>query len=227
MVWLVLQIDGSGTLLGLVVAVQFLPVLLLGAYAGLVVDRLDKRRLLLFTQSGLGILALVLGLLTVTGSILLWMVFAFAVLFGCINAVDNPGRQAFVMEMVGGQRLQNAVSLNSAMVNASRAVGPAIAGGLIATVGVGVCFLINAGSFAAVLTALALMRIAELRPSNPVPRRPGQLREGLRYVRRTAGLFVPLLMMALIGTLAYASSRSSSLCSPAAPSTAALRPSAS
>lgn len=203
LVWLVLELSGSGTLLGIVVAVQFLPVLLLGAYAGLVVDRLGKRRLLFGTQSALGLLALVLGVLTVTGITQLWMVFVFAAMFGCVNSLDNPGRQAFVAEMVGPSRLQNAVSLNSAMVNASRAVGPAIAGGLIATVGVGICFLVNAASFLAVLVALALMRVGELRPGERVPRRPGQLRAGFRYVRRTVGLLVPLLMMALIGTLAY------------------------
>ena len=203
LVWLVLEITGSGTLLGLVVAAQFLPVLLLGAYAGLVADRLNKRRLLLCTQSAMALLALLLGLLTVTHTVQLWMIFAIAVLFGCVNSLDNPTRQSFVMEMVGGGRVQNAVSLNSAMVNGSRAVGPAIAGGLIATVGVGICFLINAASFVAVLVALSLMRVADLRPTEPVAREKGQLREGLRYVRHTVGLLVPLLMMALIGTLAY------------------------
>ncbi len=203
LVWLVLEITGSGTLLGLVVAAQFLPVLLLGAYAGLVADRLNKRRLLLCTQSAMALLALLLGLLTVTHTVQLWMIFAIAVLFGCVNSLDNPTRQSFVMEMVGGGRVQNAVSLNSAMVNASRAVGPAVAGGLIATVGVGICFLINAASFAAVLTALSLMRVADLRPSEPVRRERGQIREGLRYMRHTVGLLVPLMMMALIGTLAY------------------------
>ncbi|HEY7256815.1 MAG TPA: MFS transporter [Solirubrobacterales bacterium] len=201
--WLALEITGSGALLGLVVATLFLPVLLLGAYAGLIVDRLDKRRLLFFTQSTLALLALTLGLLTVTHAIRLWMVFAMAALFGCANSLDNPARQAFVMEMVGAERVQNAVSLNSVMVSASRAVGPAIGGGLIAAVGVGVCFLVNAGSFAAVIIALSLMRVAELRRSVPVERRRGQLREGLRYVRHSVGLLNPLLMMALVGTFAY------------------------
>ncbi|HVC06820.1 MAG TPA: MFS transporter [Solirubrobacterales bacterium] len=203
LVWLVLEITGSGTMLGLVVAAQFLPVLLLGAYAGLMVDRLNKRRLLLATQTAMALLALLLGVLTVTHTVQLWMIFAIAALFGCVNSLDNPARQSFVMEMVGEGRVQNAVSLNSAMVNASRAVGPAMAGGLIATVGVGICFLINAGSFIAVLTALSLMHVSDLRPTEPVSRERGQLREGFRYVRATVGLLVPLLMMALIGTLAY------------------------
>jgi MFS family permease len=201
--WLVLQLTGSGTILGLVAAAQFLPVLLLGAYGGLVADRVDKRRLLLGTQTALGLLALVLGLLTVTHVVRLWMVFVLAVALGTVNAVDQPGRQAFVPEMVGRDRLQNAVSLNSVLTNASRAVGPAVAGVLIATAGVGVCFLANAASFAAVLVALARIRTGALHPAPPAGRQAGQLRQGLRYVRGTAGLLVPLLMMALVGTLAY------------------------
>ncbi len=201
--WLVLQLSGSGAVLGLVAAAQFLPVLLLGPYGGLVADRVDKRRLLLCTQAALGLLALVLGLLTVTGVVRLWMVFVLAVALGTVNSVDQPARQTFVPEMVGRDRVQNAVSLNSVLTNAARAIGPAAAGVLIATVGVGVCFLVNAASFAAVLLALALIRTGALHPAPPAGRAPGQLRQGLRYVRGTPGLLVPLLMMALVGTLAY------------------------
>lgn len=201
--WLVFELTHSGTMIGLVLAAQFLPVLLLGPYGGLIVDRVRKRHLLLVTQTALGSLALLLGLLVVTGTVRLWIVFAIAVLLGTVTAADNPTRQAFVMEMVGSDRVQNAVSLNSVLTNASRAVGPAVAGGLIAGVGVGVCFLINAGSFVAVLAALSLMRPSELHPVPPVPRERGQLRAGFRYVRATRGLLVPLLMMALIGTLGY------------------------
>lgn len=201
--WLVLELTHSGAMLGLVVAVQFLPVLLLGPYGGLIADRVDKRRLLLCTQSALGLLALVLGLLTLTGAVRLWMVFALAAGFGTINAADNPARQTFVPELVGPDRLQNAISLNNIMVNASRAIGPAVAGLLIAAVGTAVCFLANAASFIAVLIALACIRPASLRPAPPVSREPGQVRQGLRYVRRTTALLVPLLMMALVGTLAY------------------------
>jgi MFS family permease len=203
MAWLVLELGHSGTVLGLVVAAQFLPVLLFGPYGGLIVDRVEKRRLLLLTQSVLGILALALGILVVTHLVRLWIVFCFALALGGVSAVDNPARQTFVIEMVGRGRLQNAVSLNSAMVNASRAIGPALAGALIATVGVGVCFLINAASFAAVLVALSMLRVEEIRAAAPIERGRGQLREGLRYVRGTVGLAVPLAMMALIGTLAY------------------------
>jgi len=201
--WLVLQLTGSGTLLGLVAAAQFLPVLLLGPYGGLVADRVDKRRLLLATQTALGLLALVLGLLTVTHVVRLWMVFVIALALGMVNSADQPARQTFVPEMVGRDQIQNAVSLNSVLTNASRAVGPAVAGVLIATTGVGVCFLANAASFVAVLIALARIQPGELHPAPPAGRAHGQLRQGLRYVRGTPGLLVPLLMMALVGSLAY------------------------
>ena len=166
--WLVPQLTGPGALLGLLAAAQLLPVLLLGPYGGLVGDRVGKRRLL-GTQSVLGVLALVLGLLTVTHVVRLWMVFVLAVALGTLNSVDQPTRQTFVPEMVGRVRLQSAVSLNSVLTNVARAIGPAVAGVLIATVGVGVCLLANAASFAAVLAALARIRSGDL---HPVPR-PG------------------------------------------------------
>ena len=201
--WLAFELTHSGTAIGLVLAAQFLPVLALGAYGGLIADRVRKRPLLMGTQTALASLALLLGLLTVTHSIELWMVFATAAVIGAVTAVDNPTRQTFVMEMVGPGRVQNAVSLNSVLTNASRAVGPAIAGGLIASVGVGVCFLANGASFLAVLAALVVMRPDELHPSRPAGHERGQLRAGFHYVRATPGLLVPLLMMALVGTLAY------------------------
>ena len=201
--WLVLQMTGSGTALGLVVALQTLPVLLLGPYGGVVADRVDKRRLMIALQSMMGVLALVLGVLTVTGAVRLWQVFVLAFLLGLNNAFENPARQAFVLEMVGPQDLRNAVSLNSVLVNAARAVGPAVAGVLIATVGTGVCFLVNAGSFVAVVASLMRMDLSLLQPSPAQVRGKGQLREGLRYVRRTPELAVPLVMMAVIGCLAY------------------------
>ncbi|MGW7446606.1 MFS transporter [Kitasatospora sp. NPDC054795] len=201
--WLVLELTGSGTALGLVVAAQFLPVLLAGPYGGLIADRSDKRVLLMATQATLAVLAMLLGLLAVTHTVRLWMVVVLAVAFGAVNAVDNPARQAFVPEIVGRRLLRNAVGLNSVVVNTARAVGPAVAGVLIATVGVGVCFLANAASFLAVLLALRLMRADRLAPTRPVERGRGQLTAGLRYVRATTGLWVPLAMMALIGTLAY------------------------
>jgi len=201
--WLVFELTHSGTAIGLVLAAEFLPVLVLGAYGGLVADRVPKRPLLIGTQTALASLATILGVLVITDVITLWMVFVLATLLGVVLAVDNPTRQTFVMEMVGSERIQNAVSLNSVLTNASRAVGPAVAGGLIALVGVGICFLANAASFLAVLAALALMRVQELHPAEPAGHEPGQLRAGFHYVRTTRGLLSPLLMMALIGTLAY------------------------
>ncbi len=201
--WLVLELTGSGTDLGLVVGVQTLPVLLLAPYGGVVADRADKRRLLLVTQSTLALLALTLGLLDLTHVVRLWMVICVAAGLGLANALDNPTRQAFVSEMVGPDDVANAVSLNSVMVNVARAIGPAIAGVLIVTAGVSGCFLINAASFIAILVALATMNTARLRPVQAVTHSPGQLLEGFRYVRATPRLLTPLLMMALIGALAY------------------------
>jgi MFS family permease len=201
--WLVLQLTGSGTALGLVVALQTLPVLLLGPYGGVVADRVDKRRLMIGLQSMMGVLALVLGVLTLTGEVRLWQVYVLAFLLGLNNCFENPARQSFVLEMVGPTNLRNAVSLNSVMVNVARAVGPAVAGLLIAAGGTGICFLVNAASFVAVVASLLALDTSMLRPSPPAVRAPGQLREGLRYVRRTPELGVPLLMMALVGCLAY------------------------
>jgi MFS family permease len=201
--WLVLELTNSGTALGYVIALQTIPVLFGAPYAGLIADRVDKRKLLIGTQTVMGILALVLGLLSVTGTAQLWMVYVLAVALGAANAVDNPTRQSFVLEMVGPKDLRNAVTLNSVLVNAARAVGPAVAGILIATVGVGICFLINAGTFIAVLFALHTLDVGKLQPSTPAPRQKGQLREGFAYVRHTSSLLVPLAMMGLIGMLAY------------------------
>jgi MFS family permease len=201
--WLLLTLTNSGTALGMLVAVQMTPILLLGPYGGVIADRVDKRRLMIVVQAVMGSLALALGILSATGQVRVWHVFVLAGLLGCCTVFDNPTRQAFVLEMVGPDDLRNAVSLNSVLVNAARAVGPATAGILIATVGVSVCFLVNAVSYIAVIVSLATLNRAELRPTVPAPRRPGQLRDGLRYVRSTPGLAIPLGMMALIGTLAY------------------------
>ena len=201
--WLVLRLTGSSVDLGLVVALQALPVLLLGPYGGVVADRVDKRRLMIVLQSAMGVQALALGLLTVLGTIRVWEVAVLAATLGVNNAFENPARQAFIREMVGAGDLRNAVSLNSVLVNVARTVGPAVAGIMIATVGEGVCFLANAASFVAVVTSLLTLDTARLEPSRPTGRAPGQLRAGLRYVRETPELGVPLLMMALVGTLTY------------------------
>ncbi|HEX3909292.1 MAG TPA: MFS transporter [Solirubrobacteraceae bacterium] len=201
--WLVLTITGSSTTLGLIVALQTLPVLLLGPYGGVIADRVDKLRLMIALQIAMGVQALVLGVLTVTGAVRLWEIGVLAALLGLNNAFENPARQSFMLEMVGPESLRNAVSLNSVLVNVARVIGPAVAGVLIATVGEGVCFLVNAASFVAVVASLTMLDRTALAPSPPNPRKPGQLREGLRYVRHTPELGVPLLMMALAGALAY------------------------
>jgi len=201
--WLVLTLTGSATTLGVIVALQTLPVLLLGPYGGVIADRVDKRRLMVALQIAMGVQALVLGILTVTGAVRLWEIGALAALLGLNNAFENPARQSFMLEMVGAESLRNAVSLNSVLVNVARVIGPAVAGVLIATVGEGVCFLVNAASFIAVVASLMTLDRSAIFPSTPSGREPGQLREGLRYVRSTPELGVPLLMMALAGCLAY------------------------
>jgi MFS family permease len=201
--WLVLELTGSGIALGTVTALQFLPTLVLGSWGGLIADRMDKRRLLVWTQSASALCALILGLLAVTHVVTLWMVYALALGLGLVTMIDMPTRQTFVMEMVGREHLTNAVSLNGVIVNASRILGPAVAGVLIATVGVGICFLVNAGSFIAVIAGLLMMRTTELYRTKTTTRERGQLREGFRYVWRTPELRTPLLLMAVVGAIAY------------------------
>jgi MFS family permease len=201
--WLVLTLTHSSTDLGLAVALQALPVLLLGPYGGVVADRVDKRRLMIALQTAMGGQALVLGLLVLLGSVRFWEICVLAVILGLNNAFENSARQAFVREMVGQDELRNAITLNTVTVNAARAVGPGIGGILIAAVGTGTCFLLNAASFAAVVTSLLVMDRSALRPSPPSGRARGQLREGLRYAARTPTIAVPLLMMGLVGLLAY------------------------
>ncbi len=201
--WLVLTLTHSATALGAIIALQTLPVLLLTPYGGVLADRMNKRRVMIALQSAMGIQALILGVLTVTGAVRVWEIGVLAVVLGLNNAFENPSRQSFMIEMVGPDHLRNAVSLNSVLVNVARAVGPAIAGLLIAGVGVGECFLINAASFVFVIGSLARMDLTALNPTPPQPRAKGQLREGLAYVRRTPELAIPLLMMGLVGCLTY------------------------
>ena len=201
--WLVLTLTHSSVYLGLIVALQTMPVLLLGAYGGVVADRVDKRKLMILLQSLMGLQALTLGILVVTKEVRLWEVGLLAVILGLNNTFENPARQAFVLEMVGSRDLRNAVSLNSVLVNVARSVGPAVAGLLIASVGDGFCFLLNSVSFGAVVFSLVTMDRTKLQPSKPSGRQRGQLREGVRYVAHTPELGIPLLMMVLIGTFAY------------------------
>lgn len=201
--WLVLQMTHSGTQLGLVVAAQFLPILIFGAWGGVVADRFNKRHILYATQTLAGILALILGLLVISHSVELWMVYVLALCLGLVNAVDNPTRQSFVVEMVGSKNVKNAVTLNSTMVNSARVIGPSIAGILIATVGIGTCFLANAASYIAVLIALYMMRQKELQPAPISKKEPGQIKAGLKYAWSVPALKITLIMMFIIGTFAY------------------------
>jgi MFS family permease len=202
-VWVVLTLTGSGVAVGLTTALQFLPMLLIGAWGGLLADRIPKRRLLMATQALMAIPALALFAVTATGVVTPWMVFLAVFAMGAVNAVDNPTRQSFVIEMVGADRVVNAVSLNSVIVQAARIVGPALAGILIATVGVVPCFAINALTFVAMIAALWRMDPARLQAAPPAQREPGAIRAGLRYVMATPELLVPLALMALVGTLGF------------------------
>jgi MFS family permease len=201
--WLVYAITRSGLQVGLIVAVQTLPVLLLGPVGGTLADRFGKYRMLFWTQAFAGVQALVLALLDLTGHLQLWELFVMAGALGVVNAVDNPTRQTFIVEMVGRDQLANAVTLNSVMVNVARAIGPAVAGVLIASVGSGWCFLVNAISFGFVIFSLHAMRQDELTPAPRVDRLRGQLKEGFRYVASAPLLRDALIMMALIGCLTY------------------------
>lgn len=200
--WLVLTVltDRNATALGVVMALQFGPHLLLLPLTGFAADHLDRRLLLIGTQAAMGMLALALGVLTIAGAAQLWHVCVFAFLFGCTSAFDAPARHTFVSELVGEADLSNAVALNSASFNAARMVGPAVAGVLIAGVGSGWVFLINAASFGAVLCSLCFLRVGDLHRSNRAARTQGSLMEGFRYVRTRPDLMVVLLMLSLIGT---------------------------
>lgn len=197
--WLVLQLSGSAVALGISTALQFLPTLLLGMYGGLLVDRFDKRRLIIVTQISQAILALVLALLTLTGVVELWMVYVLALLLGTVTVVDTPARAAFVPELVEADDYVNAQGLNSTVHNAGRLVGPAIAGVLIGTAGVATAFLINAASFAAVLYGLCRMDAGALHRVAAHPRARGQVREGLRYVWERPTLRSTIVIVAVVG----------------------------
>lgn len=200
--WLVLTVltDNSGTAVGIVTALQFLPVLALSAWAGVLADRVDRRKLLIVTQSALGVLALALGALVLSGYAELWHVYVFAALLGCVTAIDNPVRQTFVAEMVPKEKLSNAVGLNSAGFNAARLVGPGAAGLLIAAFGPGWMFIINGLTFAAVIVAMTRMRISELNRLPVTARAKGQIREGVRYVRNRSDIVVIMCVVCVVST---------------------------
>jgi MFS family permease len=201
--WLILTLTNSGFAVGLTTALQFLPMLLFGAYGGLLADRFPKRKLLFVTQTLMTIPAAGLFLVTAFHVEAPWMIYIAVLLFGAVNCVDNPTRQSFVIEMVGQDRLVNAVSLNSVIIEVARIVGPAIAGVLIATVGVVPCFGLNLLTFAAMIAALWSMDPRALHAPPPAVRKRGAIRDGLRHVRHTPELAVPLALMALVGTLGF------------------------
>lgn len=200
--WLVLTelTNHSSTALGIVTGLQFLPFLLLAPWAGMIADRYPKRRILAITQTSLALSSLALGLLVVTGSAELWMVYGIALFTGIATAVDNPARQTFVSEMVPRDRLANAVSLNSASFNAGRLVGPGVAGLTIAAFGTGWTLLLNTLTFVAVMIALASMRVSELRPAPALARGSGAIREGLAYVRSRPDLQLVMALVFVLGT---------------------------
>ena len=200
---LLLDLTGSGVMLGILAACQFGPVLILGAWAGAIADRVDKRRLLFLTQVGAMLQSFVFGLVVLTGNVTVGRIFMLAAVQGILTAFDNPVRRSFVTEMVPTEHVANAVSLNSAIMTGSRVVGPALAGVLIGAFGYAWCFFLDSFSYLAVLAGIAMMRKVELFPSVKAERARGQVRAGLRYVRANQDLFVPMVMMAIIGTLAF------------------------
>jgi MFS family permease len=198
--WLVLELTHSGTALGIVTGLQFLPALLLSPYAGLIADRFPKRRVLTVTQIAMGTVALVLGTMTVTGIVEAWHVYALAFLFGVGTAFDAPTRQSFVVEMVGKEELSNAVGLNSASFNAARLIGPGLAGLLIHWIGTGPVIIINGLSYAAVILSLHLMRTSELHTPKVAGREKGMIRDGMRYLWRRPDLMMVLVAVFFAGT---------------------------
>lgn len=202
--WLVLRLShNSGTAIGITTALQFLPLLLFGLHGGLIADRFSKRKLLVGTQVSMGLVALGLGLSDLLGAASLSQVYLFAFLLGCATAVDNPTRQSFVSELVGGDELPNAVGLNSATFNAARIIGPAIAGLMIDGIGTAWVFLGNAASFIAVIAGLLAMRPADLFSAPRLRVVRGSLRDGLSYVRHRRELLIPIVMVGIVGTFGF------------------------
>jgi len=199
--WLVLTLTGSALAVGITSALQFLPILLVGAWGGLVADSVPKRRLLILTQALMAIPPLVLFGLSVTDNVAAWMVMALVLARGVVLAVDLPARQSFVIEIVGTDKVVSAVGLQSVLIHTSRITGPAIAGVLIAGGSIELCFLLNAMSFGGMILALRSLDRSQLAPPKLAVREPGAVRKGFQYVARTPELAIPVAMMAVIGTL--------------------------
>lgn len=201
--WLVLQLTHSGVALGVDTALGALPILLFGAWGGVLADRFDNRKILVWTQSLYAALAFALFALDASGVVRVWHVYALSFLTGVVGAVDMPTRQTFYLEMVGPDELTNAMSLNTATFTGSRIVGPVIAGIMIGAVGTAPVFLVNGITYLAVVVALAALRVGELHPRELVAKARGQVREAVRYVWRTSSLRLPLILMALVFTLSF------------------------
>lgn len=203
--WLVLTelTDEDATAVGITMALQFAPQLLLLPITGLAADRMNRRKLLMITQISMGVLGIGMAAVTLTGVVTVGMVFAFATALGVAAAFDAPARQAFVNDLVPTSHLSNAVALNSASFNAARLVGPAIAGLLVAGVGAGWVFLINGITFGAVLVSLLLLKVRDMTAHPRVPREPGQLLAGFRYVRSRSDIALVLAIVAILGTLGF------------------------
>jgi MFS family permease len=201
--WLILQLTDSGLALGVTNALQFGPLVFFGLYGGVVADRFDRRRLLIVTQSALALLAAAIGTLVVTHLIRLWMIWAAALVLGLIMSIDKPALLAFVKDLVGEPELPNAVALNNSVVSAGRMVGPVFSGLLIASFGMAPSFFINAISFGLVVLVLMILDAGRLHVTRPVERKPGQVREGLSYIRQDRVLMVTVIAMSVIFVVAY------------------------
>ncbi len=202
-IWLVLEITNRSDRLGLAMALQFLPMLILGAPAGVLADKFDNRRLLLATSTLSGLLALAFGIVVAAGHITIWWIYALTLTLGLVLAVERPAMQAILYQLVGVELLPSAVATNSTINSVSRLIGPALAGALIATVGVKTCFYINAATYLVVIAALIALRSSELTVRPLIGRTKGRLREGFAYVRASPNVGRPLLVMTIVGTAAY------------------------
>lgn len=202
-IWVVLRLTDDGLVLGLVTASQFLPVLLFGAWGGVIADRVDHHRFMLMTQTAFTVIAIAFVGLVFTDRLGIPAIFVLSTAFGFVTAMDNPVRRTLVVDLVGHEDVPNAVALNSSLMTGSRVIGPSVAGALITGVGVEWCFAVNAVTYLAVLLALTRMDRSKIRSSPKVAKASGQLREGLRYVWSEPRLKLPILLMAVVGTLAF------------------------
>ncbi|AWB87612.1 MFS transporter [Mycetocola zhujimingii] len=195
--WLVLELTGSATAVGITVAMQFAPMLLFGLFGGVIVDRYSKRMLMVITQALFAVLSLGLAALALTGTVEAWHVFAIAFATGLVTVIDNPARQVIVTELVGQRNLRNAISINSSVFQLAGMIGPAIAGVLLLTVGAGPAFAINGVACLVVIGMLGMLRTDQMTRLAPSPRAKGQLREGLRYAKSKPTIVYPVILIAV------------------------------